>query len=154
MSLFRTLPAPAAEIEGRAADLGAGELVQRARLLRIGVQLREGRSEDGGRAAHQVLSWAQEHGCPYLLARAHRELAIFYRQVGDLASALTHAVHCVADLTDDAPPTIRARHLLSLAVALDESGSSEEANRRFHEALAIATGIPDHELTLYILNNL
>jgi diguanylate cyclase (GGDEF)-like protein len=154
MSLFRTLAAPAAEIEQRAAELGAAEVVQRARLLRIGVQLREGHSEQGGRSAHQVLSWAQENGSPYLHARAHRELAIFYRQVGDVASALTHAVQCVANLTDDVSPTIRARHLLSLAVALDESGSNEEADRRFQEALVIATAIEDHELTLYILNNL
>jgi len=124
MSLFRTLPVPATELERHAAEIGAAELVQRARLLRIGVQLREGQSEPGGRAAHQVLSWAQENGSPYLLARVHRELAIFYRQVGDVASALTHAVQCVANLTDDVSPTMRARHLLSLAVALDESGSN------------------------------
>jgi two-component system, cell cycle response regulator len=84
----------------------------------------------------------------------HRELAIFYRQVGDVASALTHAVQCVANLTDDVSPTMRARHLLSLAVALDESGSNLEADRRFQEALVIATAIEDHELTLYILNNM
>lgn len=154
MSLFRTLSAPATDLERHATELGAAELVQRARLLRIGVQLREGQSEQGGRAAHQVLSWAQENGSPYLLARVHRELAIFYRQVGDVASALTHAVQCVANLTDDVSPTIRARHLLSLAVALDESGSNLEADRRFQEALVIATAIEDHELTLYILNNM
>ena len=153
MSLFRTLVGPAAEVERRAAELGADELVQRARLLRIGVLLREGHTEHGGRSAHQVLSWAQENGSPYLLARAHRELAIFYRQVGDVAGALTHAVQCVAHLTDDVSPAIRARHLLSLAVALDESGSTEEAGR-FHESLVIATAIDDHELTLYILNNM
>jgi diguanylate cyclase (GGDEF)-like protein len=116
--------------------------------------LREGRSAEGGQTAHQVLAWAERHGSPYLLARAHRELAIFYRQVGDRSDALTHAVQCVANLTEDVPDAIRARHLLSLAVALDENGSGAEADRRFHESLDIATAVGDHELTLYILNNM
>jgi two-component system cell cycle response regulator len=154
MSLFRTLPEPAAEAELRAVELGEEELVQRARLLQIGVQLRVGRSAEAGRAAHQVLAWAQRWESWYLLARTHRELAIFYRQVGDLAGALKHAVECVAHLTEDAPPAVRARHLLSLAVALDENDSAAEAERRFREALDIATAIGDDELTLYILNNM
>jgi two-component system cell cycle response regulator len=154
MSQFQTLAEPAAEAERRAGELGDDELAHRARLLSVGVMLREGRSEEGGRTAHQVLAWAERHGSPYLLARAHRELAIFYRQVGDLSDALTHAVQCVANLTDDVPAAIRARHLLSLAVALDENGSAAEADRRFRESLDIATAVGDHELTLYILNNM
>ncbi len=47
-------------------------------------------------SAHQVLAWAEQHDSPYLLARAHRVLSIFYRQIGDLSEALTHAVQCVA----------------------------------------------------------
>jgi two-component system cell cycle response regulator len=154
MSQFRSLAEPAAEAERRAGELGDDELAYRARLLSVGIMLREGRSEEGGRTAHQVLAWAERHGSPYLLARAHRELAIFYRQVGDLSDSLTHAVQCVAHLTDDVPEPIRARHLLTLAVALDENGSAAEADRRFREGLAIATAVGDHELTLYILNNL
>ena len=101
-----------------------------------------------------MLAWAERHGSPYLLARTHRELAIFYRQVGDVSAALTHAVQCVAHLTDDVAPVVRARHLLSLAVALDETGSNAEADRRFREALDVAAAVGDHELTLYILNNM
>jgi len=154
MSQFRTLREPAVAAERRAAEMGDPDLVHRARLLQIGVLLREGRSEEGGRYAHQVLAWAERHGSPYLLARTHRELAIFYRQVGDVSDALKHAVQCVAHLTDDVAPVIRARHLLSLAVALDENGSPTEADRRFREALDVATAVGDHELTLYILNNM
>ncbi|RZU49210.1 diguanylate cyclase (GGDEF)-like protein [Krasilnikovia cinnamomea] len=153
-SQFRAVPGPAAEAERRAEELGAQELVQRARLLRISVMLREGRSAEGGRAVHQILAWARENRNEYLLARAHRELAIFYRQVGDVSGALTHAVQCVAHLPEDVPPGVRARHLQSLAVALDESGSAAEADRRFREALDIATAIRDDELTLFILNNM
>lgn len=153
-SAFRTLPGPAAAVEEQARALGDLDLASRARLLLVSVQLREGRSEEGGRSAHQVLEWAERHGSPYLLARAHRELAIFYRQVGDVSAALTHAVQCVAHLTEDTGPVIRARHLLSLAVVLDENGSADEADRRFREALALATAVGDRELTLYILNNM
>lgn len=153
-SQFRTLSEPAAEVERRAEELGDLELAHRARLLLVGVQLREGRSEEGGRNAHQVLEWAGRHGSPYLLARAHRELAIFYRQVGDISDALTHAVQCVANLPEDVAPVVRARHLLSLGLALDENGSQEEGNRRFKQALAIATELNDRYLILYTLNNM
>jgi two-component system, cell cycle response regulator len=153
-SQFRALQGPAEEAEQRAEELGEPELAHRARLLLIAIMLREGRSAEGGQLAHQVLTWAELNGSPYLLARVHRELTIFYRQVGDMPDALTHAVQCVACLTDDVPQVIRARHLLSLAVVLDETGSTDEADRRFHESLDIANAVGDHELTLYILNNM
>jgi two-component system cell cycle response regulator len=154
MSEFRTLRGPAADARARAEELGAPEEAQRAALLQAGVLLREGRIGEGGRIAHQVRAWAQEHGSAYVLARAHRELSIFYRLVGDMSDALTHGVQCVAHLTDDVPPAIRARHLVSLAVALDDSGSTDEGDRRSREALAIASSIRDEELTTLILNNM
>ncbi|MEV8508345.1 GGDEF domain-containing protein [Actinoplanes sp. NPDC051475] len=153
-SKFRSVAAPAAAAERRAGTLGLDDLVMHAKMLRADVLVREGRSERGGQWAHQVLAWAQEHEHPYLLARSHRVLSNFYRQVGDIAEGLTHAVQCFAHLTDDEPPSIRARHLMTLAVALDESGSTEEGDRRFREALQIATAIGDLELTLNILNNM
>jgi diguanylate cyclase (GGDEF)-like protein len=153
-SHFRSVAAPAATIERRAGDLGAEDLVMRARLLRATALVREGRSERGGQRAHQVLAWAQQHDHPFLLARAHRVLSIFYRQIGDLSEGLSHAVQCFANLTDSEPQSIRARHLMTLAVALDESGSIEEGDRRFRESLTIAAAIGDHELTMNILNNM
>ena len=153
-SKFRSVSVPAAAVERRAAALGHEDVSMRARLLRANVFVREGRSERGGRWAHQVLAWAQEHDDAFLLARAHRVLSIFYRQVGDLSEGLTHGVQCYSHLTDDEPLTVRARHLMTLAVALDESGSVAEGMRRFREALAIATEVGDVELTLNILNNM
>ncbi len=154
MSQFRTLPGPAAEALRRAEELGDTDLAHRARLLQAGVLLRQGRTEEGGPIAHRVLAWAEQHGTPYLLARVHRELSVFYRQVGDVSDALTHAVQGVAHLTDDVPAAIRARHVLSLAVALDENGSTAEGDRRFREALDVATALGDDEVTLNILNNM
>ncbi|MEV4702185.1 diguanylate cyclase [Actinoplanes sp. NPDC049316] len=153
-SKLRSTAVPAATVERRAAALGLDDLAMRARLLRAHVLVREGRSERGGRWAHQVLAWAQEQEHPFLLARTHRVLSIFYRQVGDLSEGLTHAVQCYSHLTHDEPLNVRARHLMTLAVALDESGSIAEGDRRFREALAIATEIGDLELSLNILNNM
>jgi diguanylate cyclase (GGDEF)-like protein len=153
-SQFRTLAAPAAVAEREATELGDEALAMRARLLRANVLVREGKSEQGGRWAHQVLAWSQQHGSPFLLSRAHRVLSVFYRQIGDVSEGLTHAVQSVANLTDDEPPAVRAGHLLALATALDESGSIEEGDRRFREALALATAEGDLELTLNILNNM
>jgi diguanylate cyclase (GGDEF)-like protein len=154
LSQFRSLPGPAAEAERRARELGATELVQRARLLRVGVQLREGDTEQGGKSAHEILAWASEHVSMSLVCRAHRELAVFYRQVGDLAGTLSHAVECVAYLPADIPASIRALHLMTLAVALDESGSGAEAGRRSRECLELATSIKNYELMLIMLNNM
>jgi diguanylate cyclase (GGDEF)-like protein len=153
VSQFRTVHEPAVMAELRAVELDDAELAHRAMLLQCSVLLREGRSAEGGYRARRVLDWAVLHESPNLLARAHREMAIFHRQIGDLADALRHAVQCVANLTDDAAPALRARHLISLAVALDENGSAEEAHRRFGEALDLATTIGEFELALYILNN-
>jgi diguanylate cyclase (GGDEF)-like protein len=154
MSEFRTLAGPAAEAYRRAVELGDEERAQRATILRAGVLLREGRIGEGGQIAQQVRAWAEQHDSPYVLARAHRELSGFYRYVGDMADGLSHAVQCVAHLTDDVPPVIRARHLVSLAVALDDCGSTEEGDRRSREALRIARSIGDEELTAQILNNM
>ncbi|WP_433379971.1 diguanylate cyclase [Actinoplanes sp. CA-142083] len=153
VSQFRTLHAPAVTAELRAAELGDAELAHRAMLLQCGVLLREGRSAEGGALARRVLDWAVLHDSPNLLARAHREMAIFHRQIGDLADALRHAVQCVSNLADSAAPALRARHLMSLAVALDDNGSAGEAQRRFDEALDLATATGEFELALHILNN-
>ena len=151
---FRAAAGPAAAIQRRAGEIGAADLAMRARLLRATALVRDGKSEQGGRWAHEVLAWAEEHHNPFLRARAHRILSIFYRQVGDLAEGLTHAVQCLANLAEAEPPAIRARHLMTLAVSLDESGSIVEGDRRFREALAIAAAVGDTELTLNILNNM
>jgi diguanylate cyclase (GGDEF)-like protein len=153
-SAFRQLAGPAAELQARAEELGLDEIACRAGLLLCGVALRNGRLDEAGRIGQRARVWAEEHDRPYVLARAHRELATFHRMVGDLSGALTHAVHCVQHLPEDTPPQIRARHLVALAVTLDASGSTEEGDRRLREALAVAKSLGDHELTRHILNNM
>ncbi|GAA4929403.1 GGDEF domain-containing protein [Actinoplanes utahensis] len=154
LSQFRTVWAPATALRQRAAEVGAEEVGQRATLLQAGVLLREGHTGDGGQLAHQVRAWAEEHDSRYLLSRAHRELSVFYRHVGDFSDALTHAVQSVALLTDEVPGPLRARHLMTLAVALDDTGSHADGRRRGREALALAAAAGDHELTSSLLNNM
>jgi diguanylate cyclase (GGDEF)-like protein len=154
VSQFRTIRAPAVEARRLAEELGDEEAAQRATLLLADVMLREGRVGEGGRSANQVRVWAEANDNRYVLARAHRELSIFYRLVGDMSDALTHGVQCVANLPDEVPLGIRARHLMTLAVALDDGGSVEEGDRRYREARKIATEIGDQEMTLLVLNNM
>ncbi|MEU4625477.1 GGDEF domain-containing protein [Actinoplanes sp. NPDC023801] len=153
-SQFRTLGEPAGELRRRAADLGAGELVQRAMLIEAGVLLRQGRTGEGGQMAHRIRVWAEQHDSRYLLARAHRELSVFYRHVGDFSDALTHAVQSVSFLTEEVPANLRARHLALLAMVLDDTGAHAEGKRRAHEALALSAEAGDHEMTSSVLNNM
>jgi diguanylate cyclase (GGDEF)-like protein len=154
VSALRTLTEPATAIMRRAEELGEDDLVQRARLLVISVTMREGRIEDAGRQAHQILAWAQRQGSTYLLARAHREVSLFYRLVGDVSSAHAHALQGLSCLPEDADIGIRARHLLTLGIALDENGHSADGDRRFAESLEIAKALGDGELIAQVLNNM
>jgi len=154
VSALRTLTEPATAIMQRAEELGEADLVQRCRLLVISVIMREGQIETGGRQAHQILAWAQQQGSSYLLARAHREVSLFYRLVGDVSSAHTHALQGLSCLPDDTDLGIRARHLLTLAIALDENGHSADGDRRFAESLDIAMALADGELIAQVLNNM
>ena len=154
VSAFRTLRAPALEAQRIARETGDEAALQRANILLADVLMREGRVGEGGRAAHQALAWGEQNDNPYVLARAHRELSIFYRLVGDISDSLTHGVQAVAHLTDDVPPKIRARHLMTLAVALDDSGSPADGDRRYREALQIAEELDDQDFVLLVLNNM
>ena len=154
VSALRTLTEPATAIMHRAEALGDDELLQRAKLLVISVIMREGQIEEGGRQAHRMLAWAEQHGSSYLQARAHREVSLFHRLVGDVSSAHTHALKALSCLPDDADIGIRARHLLTLAIALDENGHSADGDRRFAESLDIAMALNDGELIAQILNNM
>jgi diguanylate cyclase (GGDEF)-like protein len=144
----------AQRIEQQAAALERADLVLRARLVSAAVMLRESETVAGGRVLHQVYTEAGDLGDDYLLARCHRGLSIFFRQLGDNATALEHAVQCMSHTADDTPSAIRARHLMCLAVLLDETGSQDEAQRIFDESLAIATANQDTDLAINLLNNM
>ena len=151
---FRDDTLAAERIEHAATALGRPDLVMRARLARAVVMLREGDTVASGRLTHHVFSEAVELGDDYVIARCHRVRSLFFRQLGDHATALAHAVQCMSHTGADVAPAIRSRHLMCLAVVLDETGSPEEALRAFTEALALATALRDGELALQLLNNM
>ncbi|NJC70631.1 diguanylate cyclase [Planosporangium thailandense] len=151
---FRSVAEPAERAERLASELGRTDLQMRARLVRADVFRREGDTAAAGRAAHEVNAWASEHEDAYLLARSHHVLSHFFRQIGDLADALAHAVQAVTHTGDDVPARIRARHLANLATVLHENESLDEARRRFRDALDIATGVGDVDVSMDVLNNM
>jgi len=151
---FQDDAAEAQRIERDAAALNRTDLVLRARVARAAVMLREGETVEGGRLIHRIYPEAVELDDPHLLARCHRALSAFFRQLGDNATALAHAVQCMSHTAADVSPAIRSRHLMCLAVLLDETGSPEEALRAFSEALALAAVNRDDELALFLLNNM
>jgi diguanylate cyclase (GGDEF)-like protein len=136
-----------------ATELGATELVMRARLVQADVDRRLGNYLAAGRSVRDMLPWAETHGSTYLQARAHRILATFFRSLGDLTRALDHAVKSVRYLGENAPPRVRAQHTIGLATLLDETGSEEEAGRLFDHLLATADRLGDWSVALLVLNN-
>ncbi|MEU4221096.1 GGDEF domain-containing protein [Actinoplanes sp. NPDC026623] len=147
---FRATAAAAAALERDGDERTAA----RARLIRADAALREGRTAEGGTLAQQVNAWALQHDDGYVLACSHRTLTHFHYYIGDLAGALGNAVQAVAHLTDDDPPAIRVRHLMTLAVVLGDGGSADEAARRYREALDLAATMGDQQQMLMILGNL
>jgi two-component system cell cycle response regulator len=140
------------EEEARAAS--AVDLQLRARLVQAAVRGRRGETAECGRILHDVNRWAAEHDHQYLLARSHRHLAAFFRQLGDLPAALEHAVRGVELLDETAPAPIRAYHLATLADALTNTGSFDRARQRYADAERIGEAVGDVQLRLLVLNNL
>ncbi|MGC9669004.1 diguanylate cyclase [Planosporangium sp. 12N6] len=144
----------AVHLEQQARAASAVDLELRARLLRAAVLGRRGETAESGRILHGVNRWAADNGHRYLLARSHRLLATFFRQVGDPSAALEHAVRGVEFLDDDVPALIRAYHLVTLAGALTQTGSFHEARQRYADAERIAESFGDVPLRLLVVNNL
>ncbi|BFU44920.1 diguanylate cyclase [Krasilnikovia sp. MM14-A1004] len=151
---FRTIAEAAAQAERIASGLGRADLRMRARLVRAEALLCEGDAPASGRIAHEAMDWAAGHDDAYVLARSHLAVSSFRLHLGDLPDALAHAVQCVTHTGDDVSAAVRARHLSHLGVTLCESGSLDEARRRFTDGLDIAAAIADPDLSVRLLNNL
>ena len=150
---FRACSAPAAESERIATEMGWPDLAMRARLATADIAGRLGDVAACGRTATSVNKWAYQHRDGYLIARSHRLLATFFRRVGDAATALTHALHCVEYTTQDVAPRLRAGHYMTLALVLDVNGSYDDAGERFRTALRLVAD-DDPQMSLCVLNNM
>ncbi|WP_409299904.1 diguanylate cyclase [Peribacillus sp. SCS-155] len=134
--------------------LGIEALNMRARLIHADVISRQGRVADGGRIFHEVNKWAHEQQNRHVMACSHRQLASFYRRIGDNTSAFEHAVRALDYSPDTMLPYTRAEHLLILSLTLDENGAYDDSAQRYQEVLNIAKDAGDYELSLITLNNM
>ncbi len=145
---------PALELAHRADTLGELDLVHRARLVHADVIGRCGDTAGAGSIARQVNEWASEQDDAHLLARSERLLSAFYSRIGDMPSALEHAVRAVELLTPSARPRLVADHLMGLALAYARTRSFDAARDRFAVILGIADDLGDAALRIAALNNL
>lgn len=125
-------------LELAAESLGDLELAWRSRLLAAELAGRRGELAQAIGPLHQANEFALAHGHTRLLARSHLVLARTYRDVGDLATSLEHAVRAVELLDAEAPASVRALYLIRLADALDECGGPQEARLRYEQAEEVA----------------
>jgi len=137
-----------------AKSLNVEDLIIRTQLIHADIMGRQGKIAEGGRKIRTINKWALDHNHHYLLARSHRLLAAFYRRIGDSESALENAVIGFKYLPEDASLPIRADHLMTLALTLDEVGAYEDSVHRFQEVLEIATNTNDFQISMFVLNNM
>lgn len=155
------LPRVALDDASRRADavlaaaraLGLTVLAMRAQLVQADVLERRGRPAESGHLTHAVNRWATENDHRYLCARSHYLLEVFFRDMGDDALSLEHAVRAVDLLDDSAPAAIRFDHLVRLADALASGGSYASARARYAQVMRLAE-LLDVDRQLLVLNNL
>ncbi|MEV6342732.1 diguanylate cyclase [Actinoplanes sp. NPDC051851] len=145
--------ARAAEVELDAANDGDDVSRMRARLIQADVAERTGSLKAAAEAMWLINEWAQAHGIRYLIARSHLLLGRTYRNLGDVAALLEHAVAAVEALEDSVPPRRRLPYVVKYADALTETGSIEAARERYRQAEALARHSSDIRDTIMVLNN-
>jgi two-component system cell cycle response regulator len=145
---------PSRVAEEIAESLGDEQLQARVQLIRADLLARQGQVAESGQVLFATSEWAKTEGTAHVLARSHYLRSSFYRQVGDLPSALEHALHALEFTPADVLEDLRAEHLLNLALALDDSGNAEEAHRRYQEVAEVGLRIGHPRLSITALNNL
>lgn len=136
-----------------ATALGRADLAMRGRLVKADALARQGDPTAAAKLAGEVLESATASEDGFVSARAHFQLAIILELRGDLPSAAHHACLSVDCLPDGVHVAIRARHLATLALTLDDLklGDGEPYHQ---EALDIAAATGDVKLAVGILANL
>jgi diguanylate cyclase (GGDEF)-like protein len=145
--------ARAAEIEPAAADAGDTAALMRARLVRADAAERAGELKAAVATMWQVNEWAKAHDHRYLIARSHLLLGRTYRNMGDVAALLEHAVAAVEHLDDSVPARRRLPYVVKYADALTETGSIEAARERYRQAEELARSSTDIRDRIMVLNN-
>jgi two-component system, cell cycle response regulator len=112
-------------------DASGEVLLARAQLVEADARGRRGQPDASGRLLRSVNRWAAEHDEPYVLARSHRLLAMFFGGIGDDLAYLEHAVRAVELLPDGTPDLVRADHLCCLGLAQGRTGSPVASRASF-----------------------
>ncbi|MFC4102005.1 tetratricopeptide repeat-containing diguanylate cyclase [Paenibacillus xanthanilyticus] len=141
-----------------ACDLTANGLPDayhsRAQLIKANAVMRGGDLAEAGQTIRRIHAWAERNRDMAVLARCCRHLSAFFFRLGDMSSALEHALHSLEYLPEDSLPQTRGNHLMVLALTLDANGEYEEARRRYQEIMAIDAAIHHVQQELYLLNNM
>ena len=145
--------ARAAELELVAATAGDAPAEMRARLIQADVAERGGDARPAVAVMWQVNEWARAHGHRYLIARSHLLLGRTYRNMGDVAALLEHAVAAVEHLDDTVEPRRRLPYVVKYADALTETGSIVAARERYRQAAELARHSTDVRDEVMVLNN-
>jgi diguanylate cyclase (GGDEF)-like protein len=144
---------PRADLAVAAArELGLVELELRATLVLADLERKRGNVAVAGRRARDVLRWAGENDARHLQARSHFLLAAAFQGLGDLSSALEHAVRSAELLGQDAPPELRVDHDARLADCLGLNGDLA-ARERYDHVLGLAEDLGDIRRQMVVLNN-
>jgi diguanylate cyclase (GGDEF)-like protein len=143
----------AAEVEAAAAKVGDQPAWMRARLIQADAAERTGDLKGAAAVMWQVNEWAVAQGDRYLIARSHLLLGRTYRNMGDVAALLEHAVAAVEHLDETVPPKRRLPYVVKYADALTESGEIGAARERYLQAAELARHSTDVRDEIMVLNN-
>ena len=135
-----------------ARELGRQDLELRARLVQADLLRRRGNVAEAGRQVQEIHRWATEQDARHLLARTHFVLTAVFQELGDLSTALEHAVRAVDLLGEEPSPALHLDHLARLADCLGLSGDVA-ARERYDVALRLAAQLGDVDRQLLVLNN-
>jgi two-component system cell cycle response regulator len=142
----------AQELEDLAEAHGDPTVALRARLVRADAQIRSGGVVAGIRVVEGVAGQGSGAG-GFVTARSHFLLSIAHEMLADPNEAARHACLSVEHLPDDVAPILRAQHLVTLALSLDDLCPGDGS--RYHkEALDIAAATGNHGLAISVLNNM
>ncbi len=145
---------PARIAEDLAASIGDEQQRAQIQLIKADLLAREGKAAESGQLLFATSAWAETNGSAHVRARSHYLMSTFYRLVGDLPSALEHALLALESTPADVLPELRAEHMLIVALAFDESGNAEEAARRYEEVVEVGIRIGHPRLCINGLNNM
>ncbi len=146
--------AVAGEIAALARD-AEGDLRLEARLEQAKVAQASGRPREAEAAFRAFLCDPDQHRRPDLASAAHSGLAtLLWTSAGDVGEALSHDDAALVEARRDGDPDALIVALINAGAGAFELGQDDEAERRWHEAAALAERIGHAAREAAVWNNL